>query len=143
MNNLTEKAKLLKECLDTIKHKKRLLNALQRQLAQYKADCGCIQTTDYSKPSVKSSSDTSSEERYVIRLEKLSNRINVVMEEIFKLEDKIAEEISTLNECEQAMIIDRYIHGWSWKRICKEYNYYYTNTGNGAQKVVDRALKKI
>jgi HEPN domain-containing protein len=115
---------------------------LQRQLEQFKKDCS-LTVTDYSKPSVKSSVDTSSEERYVMRLEALTNRIHTVMEDIFKLEDKVAEEIQVLNETEQAMIIDRYIHNWSWKRICKEYNYCYTETGNSAERIVYKALKKI
>ena len=65
------------------------------------------------------------------------------MSEIFEMEDKISVEIQVLNETEQAMIIDRYIHNWSWKRICKEYNYCYTNTGNSAERIVKKAFEKI
>ena len=140
--NLSKKALELKECLDTIRAKKRLLGALQRQLAQYQHDCE-LNGIDYSKPSFKTSDNISSEERYIMRLEEYRARINNVMQEIFDIEDKIATEIAVLNDYEQAMIIDRYIHNWSWKRICKEYNYCYTETGNSAQRIVYNALKKI
>ena len=141
--NLSTKAIELKECLDMIKRKKRLLTALQRQLAQRQADCNSIKAVDYALPKVKSSENTSQEERYVQYLERLRNRIDDVMSEIFEMEDKISVEIQVLNETEQAMIIDRYIHNWSWKRICKEYNYCYTNTGNSAERIVKKAFEKI
>ena len=141
--NLSTKAIELKECLDMIKRKKRLLTALQRQLVQRQADCNSIKAVDYALPKVKSSENTSQEERYVQYLESLRNRIDKVMSEIFEMEDKISVEIQVLNETEQAMIIDRYIHNWSWKRICKEYNYCYTNTGNSAERIVKKALEKI
>ena len=141
--NLSIKALELKECLDMIKRKKRLLTALQRQLAQRQLDCESIKAVDYSLPKVKSSENTSQEERYVQYLETLRNRIDELMQEIFKAEDTIAVEIQVLNETEQAMIIDRYIHNWSWKRICKEYNYFYSESGNSAQKAVTKALEKI
>ena len=143
MKNLSKKALELKECLDTIRAKKRLLGALQRQLSQCHRDCEQLGAVDYSKPKFSNSNNTSSEERYVLRLEKYRQQIETLMEEIFTCEDKISTEISVLNDCEQAMIIDRYIHNWSWKKICKEYNYYYTDTSNGAQKLVNRALQKI
>lgn len=143
VKNLSKKGIELKECLDVIKSKKRLLTALQRQLAQRQADCDSVRAVDYSLPKVKSSNNTSQEERYVLHLEKIRNRIDELVQEIFSIEDKIATEIQVLNETEQAMIIDRYLHNWSWKRICKEYNYYYTDTSNGAQKLVNRALNKI
>ena len=87
--------------------------------------------------------DTTEIRDYVQYLESLRNRIDKVMSEIFEMEDKISVEIQVLNETEQAMIIDRYIHNWSWKRICKEYNYCYTNTGNSAERIVKKALEKI
>ena len=143
VKNLSKKGIELKECLDVIKSKKRLLTALQRQLAQRQADCDSVSAVDYSLSKVKSSNNTSQEERYVLYLETLRNRIDELMQEIFKAEDTIAVEIQVLNETEQAMIIDRYIHNWSWKRICKEYNYCYTNTGNSAERIVKKALEKI
>ena len=143
MKALSEKAIELKQCLDTISAKKRLLRALQRQLAQCQSDCEQLSAVDYSNPKFKSSELISTEEKYVIRLEEYRNKISLVMDEIFECEDKISAEISVLDECEQAMIIDRYIHNWSWKKICKEYNYYYTDTSNGAEKIVRRALQKI
>ena len=140
--NLSKKALELKECLDTIRAKKRLLGALQRQLAQYQADCE-ITGIDYSKPNFKTSDNFSSEERYITRLEDYRSRISNVMEEIFEIEDKIAIGIAELNDTEQAMIIDRYIHNWSWRKICKEYNYAYDDKHNSAYNIVNKALKKL
>ncbi len=65
------------------------------------------------------------------------------MQEVFDMEDFIAENISSLNDYEQAMIIDRYIHGKSWKRICSEYNYAYDEKHNSAYNIVSKALKKL
>jgi hypothetical protein len=143
MGNLSEKAIELKQCLDTISAKKRLLRALQRQLAQYQSDCEQLGAVDYSKPKFKDSENTSTEERRAIRIEEYRNKISFLMDEIFECEDKISAEISVLNECEQAMIIDRYIHNWSWKKICKEYNYAYDDKHNSAYNLIKRALNKI
>ena len=71
--NLSIKALELKECLDMIKRKKRLLTALQRQLVQRQLDCESIKAVDYSLPKVKSSDSTSQEERYVQYLETLNH----------------------------------------------------------------------
>ena len=55
MKNLSEKALELKQCLDTIRAKKRLLGALQRQLLQCQNDCEQLQAVDYSNPKFKNS----------------------------------------------------------------------------------------
>ena len=38
------------------------------------------------------------------------------------------------------MVIDRYMNGWSWKKICLKYHYEYE--ARGAQKAINAAIKK-
>lgn len=62
-------------------------------------------------------------ERFVEHMERLEHRYESLMAEVFAAEDYIAEHMSELTEIEQAIIIERYMHGKSWRRIEREVNY--------------------
>ena len=131
MNNIKDK-------LDSLKDKKRLLKVLERQLAQAKEDVNKIKSTSYGDR-VKGGSIISEEEKYILHLEKIQKRIDNVMNEIFEIEDYISDRIVFLSEIEQAMIIDRYIHGYSWRKICREYHY----SERQPYRIINSALNKI
>ena len=121
--SLTAEGNAVKEKLKALEGKKRLLKSIQRQIANARADMSGISAVSYENAKVLGGNKTSVEERFTALIDKLEKRYNKVMEEAFAIEDAIAEAVYCLNEVEQAMIIDRYVNGWSWRKIEREHNY--------------------
>lgn len=120
---LSADAQAVKDKLKTLESKKRLLKTLQRQIANARADMSGVSAVSYENAKVLGGNKTSVEERFIALITRLENRYNKVMEEAFAIEDTIAEAVYCLNEIEQAMIIDRYVNGWSWRKIEREHHY--------------------
>lgn len=120
---LTAEGNAVKEKLKTLEGKKRLLKSIQRQIANARADMSGISEVSYENAKVDGGIKTSVQERFMALISKLETRYNKVMEEAFAIEDAIAEAVYCLDEVEQAMIIDRYVNGWSWRKIEREHNY--------------------
>ena len=120
---LSADAQAVKDKLKTLESKKRLLKTLQRQIANARADMSGVSAVSYENAKVLGGNKTSVEERFLALITRLENRYNKVMEEAFAIEDTIAEAVYCLNEIEQAMIIDRYVNGWSWRKIEREHHY--------------------
>lgn len=120
---LTAEGNAVKEKLKTLEGKKRLLKSIQRQIANARADMSGISAVSYESAKVDGGIKTSVQERFTALIDKLEKRYNKVMEEAFAIEDAIAEAVYCLSEIEQAMIIDRYVNGWSWRKIEREHHY--------------------
>ena len=120
---LSADAQAVKDKLKTLESKKRLLKTLQRQIANARADMSGVSAVSYENAKVLGGNRTSVQERFLALITRLENRYNKVMEEAFAIEDTIAEAVYCLTEIEQAMIIDRYVNGWSWRKIEREHHY--------------------
>lgn len=121
---LSEAGQEVKAKLKTLESKKRLLKSIQRQIANAKADMDGLNAVSYDGVKVTSNSNkTSVQERFTALICRLENRYEKVMDEAFAIEDAIAEAVLYLNELEQAIIIDRYVNGYSWRKIEKLHNY--------------------
>lgn len=136
---LSADAQAVKDKLKTLESKKRLLKTLQRQIANARADMSGVSAVSYENAKVLGGNKTSVEERFLALITRLENRYNKVMEEAFAIEDTIAEAVYCLNEIEQAMIIDRYVNGWSWRKIEREHNYCDRQT----YRIHNQALEKM
>ena len=137
--SLSADAQAVKDKLKTLESKKRLLKTLQRQIANARADMSGVSAVSYENAKVLGGNRTSVEERFVALITRLENRYNKVMEEAFAIEDTIAEAVYCLNEIEQAMIIDRYVNGWSWRKIEREHHYAEAQT----YRIHNQALEKM
>ena len=120
---LSEEALKVKSKLKTLESKKRLLKSIQQQIANARADMSGISAVSYENAKVQGGTKTSVEERFTVLITKLEARYEKVMAEAFAIEDTIAEAVYYLDETEQAMIIDRYINGYSWRKIERLHNY--------------------
>lgn len=137
--SLTAEGNAVKEKLKALEGKKRLLKSIQRQIANARADMSGISAVSYENAKVLGGNKTSVEERFMALISKLENRYNKVMEEAFAIEDAIAEAVYCLDEVEQAMIIDRYVNGWSWRKIEREHHYAEAQT----YRIHNQALEKM
>lgn len=113
----------VKEKLKTLEGKKRLLKSIQRQIANARADMSGIKAQTYDGVKSTAGERSSVEDQFAVLISRLEERYNKVMEEAFAIEDAIAQAVYCLDEVEQSMIIDRYVNGWSWRRIEREYKY--------------------
>lgn len=119
---LSPEGEALKAKLEKIRSLKKLLKSLERQIADEKQSislCG----QDYTQTPIMGGIKTPIQERYVIRLDELNRRYESVMNEVFELEDELSSSLDRLTPLEQSMLIDRYINGWSWRRIMDNYGY--------------------
>lgn len=113
----------MKKMLDSMKHKKSLLRSVKRQIEETREQIDCLCAQDYSGSPVQGGVKEPAAERFVEHMERLEHRYESLMAEVFAAEDYIAEHMSELTEIEQAIIIERYMHGKSWRRIEREVNY--------------------
>ena len=120
---LSEEALAVKAKLKTLESKKRLLKSIQQQIANARADISGISAVSYENAKVLGGNSLSVQERFTALIDKLERRYEKVMADAFAIEDAIAEAVYCLSEVEQAMIIDRYINGYSWRKIEKLHNY--------------------
>lgn len=135
---LSPEGEALKAKLEKIRSLKKLLKSLERQIADEKQSislCG----QDYTQTPVLGGIKTPIQERYVIRLDELNRRYESVMNEVFELEDELSSSLDRLTPLEQSMLIDRYINGWSWRRIMSEYGY----EEREPFRICNRAINKI
>lgn len=136
---LSQQAQAVKDKLKALEGKKRLLKSIQRQIANARADISGLTAQTYESEPVMGGIVTSVQERFITLISRLEERYEKVMSEAFEIEDAIAQAVYCLNEVEQSMIIDRYINGWSWRKIEREHYYAEAQT----YRIHNEALEKL
>lgn len=131
----------IKKKLSEYKDLKKLLNSEQERIATLRSQIYNVKATDYSSERVSGTRESTYLESILDRIESLEKRADNLMQRLFETEDLIADNMDNLSAIEQAMVIDRYMNGWSWKKICLKYHYEYE--ARGAQKAINAAIKKM
>ena len=131
----------IKKKLSEYKDLKKLLNSEQERIATLRSQIYNVKATDYSSERVSGTRGSTYLESILDRIELLEKRADNLMQMLFETEDLIADNMDNLSAIEQAMVIDRYMNGWSWKKICLKYHYEYE--ARGAQKAINAAIKKM
>ena len=129
----------MKKMLDEMKHKKSLLRAVQRQIQEAREQIDCLHAQDYGVIAVQGGVKEPAAERFVEHLERREKRYESLLSEVFMVEDYISEHLPQLSAIEQAIIIDRYMHGKSWRKIQQEYHY----VDRQLYRIANSAIKKI
>ena len=129
----------VKLLLKQLSENKKLMRVIQRQIEEARQQAILIPALSYEKERVKGGESTPTQQRFIEHLERLESQFSAVLETVCKTEDMIAENLQSLTPTEQTIIIERYIHGKSWKTLQKEYSY----SPEGVFKIHSRALKKI
>ena len=129
----------LKKKLEELRGKKRRLKQLEMQIAEEKASIDGVQAVNYERASVQGGTSSPIQQRYIEHMERLCADRNKVLDEVFALEDFLADHMEDLEEVERNMLTDRYMNGKSWRKIQEEYGY------EEAQpyRIVGGAIKKI
>lgn len=129
----------MKKMLDEMKHKKSLLRTVQRQIQETREQIDCLRAQDYGVIAVQGGVKEPAAERFVEHIERLEKRYEALLSEVFEAEDYISVHMSELSAIEQTIIIERYIHGKSWRKIQEEHHY----EERQPYRIAERATKKL
>lgn len=129
----------IKKKLSEYKDLKKLLNSEQERIATLRSQIYNVKATDYSSERVSGTRESTYLESILDRIELLEKRADNLMQMLFETEDLIADNMDNLSAIEQAMVIDRYMNGWSWKKIGEKYNY----EESQPYKIINRAIRKM
>lgn len=129
----------IKKKLSEYKDLKKLLSSEIERIAQLRNQLYDFKATDYGREKVKSSTQSTYKESILDRIVQLEKRADDVQTKLFAIEDMIADNMDNLSPLEQAMVIDRYMNGWSWEKISKKYHY----EERQPRRIVENALRKI
>lgn len=129
----------MKKTLDSLWQKKRLLRSVQRQLEEAREQVDCLSGVNYEKVAVQGGEKIPAAERFIEHIERLEDRYEEVMSEVFAIEDMISAHLSDLTDIEQAIIIDRYMLRKSWRKIQQEHNY----EERQPYRIAESAIKKL
>ena len=129
----------IKKKLSEYKDLKKLLNSEQERIATLRSQIYNVKATDYSSERVSGTRESTYLESILDRIELLEKRADNLMQMLFETEDLIADNMDNLSAVEQAMVIDRYMNGWSWKKISEKYNY----EESQPYKIIKRAIRKM
>ena len=129
----------MKKMLDEMKHKKSLLRTVQRQIQETREQIDCLRAQDYGVIAVQGGVKEPAAERFVEHIERLEKRYESLLSEVFEAEDYISVHMSELSAIEQTIIIERYIHGKSWRKIQEEHHY----EERQPYRIAERATKKL
>lgn len=133
----------MKKMLDEMKHKKSLLRAVQRQIQEAREQIDCLRAQDYGVIAVQGGVKEPAAERFVEHIERLEKRYESLMTEAFRLEDYISEHLSELSAVEQTIIVERYIHGKSWRSIERTVNYSERMVFNYRKSAIVKLSKRL
>lgn len=122
------------------KSNKKLLDAEQRRIQELRASITDLRATDYSRENVcKSREPNAYMESILDRIVRLERRANTLIQNIFDIEDMIADNMVNLTPLESAIVIDRYMNGMSMRKICEKYDY----AESQPYKILKRAVKRM
>lgn len=130
----------LKKAAGTSKQKK-LAKSIQIQIARKREEIDCLKAVSYDKPSVKGGQPVPAAERFVEYIERLEKRYEAVITEVFKIEDFIAENIQSLSDDEQTIMLERYLGNKKWKQVKKEFYYSERRIYDFHKSAINKLLK--
>lgn len=127
-----------KQKLKELQSVKRLLRAKERQIAEERQQIS-VEAVDYSKERIQGGEATPAQQRYAEHMERLERDYFKLFDKMCEIEDMLSEHLTDLSPIEQAIVIDRYMHGKSWRQLQAEYSY----SPEGLFKIHSRAIKKF
>lgn len=128
-----------KSLLKQLSEGRKLLRVLQRQIEEARTQAMLIPALSYEKERVKGGANTPVQQRFIERLERLEEQFSSALDKVCQAEDMIADNLQNLTTTEQTIIIERYMHGKSWRQIEKDCHY----SEKHPFKIHNHAIKKI
>ena len=128
----------IKKRLDELKRNKQLLRIMQKRIEELTQQVS-LSAVDYSKPVVQGSIGSPPQERYLERMESLTEDFSALLDKVMSDEDIINSAADLLSPTEHAILIERYLHNKSWRKI--EDELYYSR--QQAHRIMSKGIKKL
>lgn len=120
---LSENGLEVKKQLEELNQSKRRIRNLRRELQEL-LELGTLpQHSDYKLPSGNGGIVTSSQERYLLKIESLEERISKAIDTALEIEDRFLESMDKLDILSQNLLMERYLTGKPLKKIIRDFNY--------------------
>lgn len=132
----------VKAKLNDLLDKNRLIRLLDEQIQERRSSCDMLDAVDYTHDFARGGGEyKTAQDRYIAEIERLTRQKLKAESELAEIKDMILEclERGVWTSRETSMIISRYISGWSWNRISREYHY----SERQPSRIVRNAIRKI
>lgn len=120
---LSENGLKVKKQLEDLNQSKRRIRNLRNELREL-LELGTLpKRSDTSLPSGKGGHPSSPQEKYLIRVEDLKEKISMAIDTALKIEHEFLDSIDSLDELSQNLLMERYMQGKPLQKIIREFNY--------------------
>jgi len=119
---LSESGLEVKKKLEGLNQHKRRIRNLKNELREL-IELGTIPQVSTGMPSGKGGHPNSIQEKYLIRIETLQEKLEVEIDRAIEEEDAFLKSISSLDSLSQNLLMERYLQGKSLRKIVREFNY--------------------
>ena len=120
---LSESGLEVKKQLEDLNQSKRRIRNLRNELKEL-LELGTLpKHSDYNLPSGKGGHPSSPQEKYLIKMEELKEKINMAIENALRIEHDFLDSIDSLDTLSQNLLMERYMQGKSLQKIIREFNY--------------------
>lgn len=120
---LSEKGQSAKQELEEFQYLKRRIVSLKNELAEVVETYSVPKKVTVKMPMGKGGSNSSTQERYVLKVESLVERLERLIDEAVDKEQRFLDAMQDLDEFSYKILIERYLIGKPLKKIIQE-SYY-------------------
>lgn len=120
---LSERGIEVKKQLEELNQQKRRIRNLRSELQEI-LELGTLpERSDYKLPSGEGGTVTSPQERYLLKIESLEEKISKAIDTALEIEDRFLESMDKLDVLSQNLLMERYLTGKPLKKIIRDFNY--------------------
>ena len=130
----------VKKRLDELSKNKQLLRIKQKRIEELKQQIS-LSAVDYSIPIVQGNMGIPMQQRYVERMEELTEDFAALLDKVMADEDIINSAADLLTPTEYAMLMERYLFNKSWRKIQAEFGYEESQPFKIHKKMLKKLLK--
>lgn len=136
---LSEKGQIVKKQLEELNQLKRKIRNLKYEIQEL-LELGSIpKRANYNMPTGKGGINTAPQERYIIKVEELQEKIEKTIEQALEKEQEFLKSMEELDSLSYNLLKERYVLGKPLRKIIREFNYserqIYRLYGNAIEKL--------
>lgn len=139
---LSERGNIVKKQLEELNQQKRRIRNLRNEMQELLELGALPQRSDCKLPSGKGGTVTSPQERYLLKIESLEEKISKAIDTALEIEDRFLESMDKLDVLSQNLLMERYLTGKPLKKIIRDFNYSERNIFKLYNKAFEQLAEK-
>lgn len=136
---LSEKGMIVKKQLEELNQLKRKIRNLKNELQELLELGEMPKRSDYNMPTGKGGTISSPQERYLIKVEDLKEKIGKTIEQALEKENQFLTSMEDLDPLSYNLLKERYVLGKPLQKIIREFNY----SERHIRRLYDNAIEKM